>query len=490
MDSIVARLRSLEETLDAAARDAFSTDEIQGLPDAEVAELLTITGRIQRRVEGLQVEAADVIRTRSEGCRDEKMTAAYGCSRPVDLVRLLTGSDTRAASRLVKASRLVNRIRGISDGEFLPPSYPAMRTALTTGAVGVSGLLAATGPLEHAVRRIADDDRLAADEQLAALACGLDPDERDTDTVPRPAALPEDLETYARVIVAYLDPDGAEPSAQEAARSRFLSIGRLRDGCHALRGSVLPEVAAQLMLLLDSVLGPRADVPGAAVGADGVRFEPSDDEDLSFDHAPEDILFVDDRTRAQKLHDAFATILDVAAAADALPHVGGAAPTLVVTATAEDLARGSGWGTVLNTGAPVPLSSAFRTGCAGGIQRVLFDESGRIASIGTSARIFNALQRRAITVRDGGCIIPGCTVPATWCEVHHVREHADGGPTHTDNGVLLCWWHHRSLHLTEWTIRMNRGVPEVRGPAWWDPHQHWHRARSPHRRRHPARAPA
>lgn len=106
----------------------------------------------------------------------------------------------------------------------------------------------------------------------------------------------------------------------------------------------------------------------------------------------------------------------------------------------------------------------MQAGCAGGIQRVLFDEDGRIVAIGTSSRIFNALQRRAITLRDGGCVIPGCTIPATWCEVHHVREHADGGPTHTDNGVLLCWFHHRTLHLSEWVIRMNHGIPKSAAP--------------------------
>ncbi len=210
-----------------------------------------------------------------------------------------------------------------------------------------------------------------------------------------------------------------------------------------------------------------------------MRFEPSTEEESGAGPA-----FTDTRTRGQKLHDALAAIVNTAARTDLFPHLGGAAPTLTVSATAADLAAGHGWAQIGHTGDLVPLTAARQTGCVGGIQRILFDDNGRIASIGTSSRIFNALQRRAITIRDGGCIIPGCTIPATWCEVHHVREHADGGPTHTDNGVLLCWFHHRTLHLTEWVIRMNQGIPEVRGPAWWDPHQHWHRSRSPHQR-HP-----
>ncbi|WP_354002933.1 HNH endonuclease signature motif containing protein [Microbacterium elymi] len=76
-------------------------------------------------------------------------------------------------------------------------------------------------------------------------------------------------------------------------------------------------------------------------------------------------------------------------------------------------------------------------------------------------------------MRDGGCAIPGCNVRATWCEIHHVREHSEGGETSTDNGVALCWFHHRTLETSGWEVRILNGVPQVRGPAWWDPHRRW-----------------
>jgi hypothetical protein len=65
-------------------------------------------------------------------------------------------------------------------------------------------------------------------------------------------------------------------------------------------------------------------------------------------------------------------------------------------------------------------------------------------------------------------LIPGCPVPPGWCEIHHVTDHALGGPTHTSNGVLLCWYHRRHLDASGWKIRMNDGVPEVRAPGWQD----------------------
>ncbi|UJP09730.1 HNH endonuclease [Microbacterium sp. KUDC0406] len=240
---------------------------------------------------------------------------------------------------------------------------------------------------------------------------------------------------------------------------------------YPVSGALLPEVYAQWQRLNDALLSPRA-------GA-GVCFEDTPEPESpngGADHG-------DDRTRAQKLHDALATILTVAARGGELPDLGGAAPTLLVTVTAADYAAGTGFAHVDGADdGPVPVRVAAQTGCAGGIQRVLFDERGRIVGLGTSARIFNALQRRAIIARDGGCIVPGCTIPATWCEIHHVNEHAAGGATHTDNGVALCWHHHRTLHLSHWQIRMRHGVPEIRGPAWWDDHRDWHPTSAARRR--------
>jgi hypothetical protein len=70
-------------------------------------------------------------------------------------------------------------------------------------------------------------------------------------------------------------------------------------------------------------------------------------------------------------------------------------------------------------------------------------------------------------------VIPGCGVPAAWCQIHHVTDHARGGPTHTSNGVLLCWYHHRFIDTGPWRIRMNRGVPEIQAPRWYDPTRRW-----------------
>ncbi|MGM7670678.1 DUF222 domain-containing protein [Microbacterium sp. A93] len=492
MNNVVTQLEGLDETLAVLTRDAFGREVIPDLSDADVAALLAATGRVQRRLEALQIEAAVQVQERSAPMRDDRITLTYGCATAVDLIRMLTLVDSRQAHRLVRAAGFLKRTRSITEGVFLPARYPALREAVTDGYLGLSGLLAAITPLEQARARILDDQRLDADRQLGALARGIDTDAESDASIGRgPLPTPEDLGLLSQVLVAYLDPDGAEPTDDTATRKRGLTIGRLRDGTIPVRADLLPEVAGQLQLLLDSLLNPRVDGPEDLSSTGGVHFAPTDDDASVGTDADHGLSPVDSRTRAQKRHDAFAAILNTAARTGNFPTLGGAAPTLVVTVNADDYATGAGHASVQNTGDLIPARVAAQTGCAGGIQRVLFDSQGRIVSIGTSARIFNALQRRAITLRDGGCIIPGCTIPATWCEIHHVREHADGGPTHTDNGVLLCWWHHRNLHLSEWRIRMNGGVPEVRGPLWWDREQRWRpagrpRPQSPPRHRQPA----
>ncbi|KQQ67296.1 hypothetical protein ASF63_08845 [Microbacterium sp. Leaf320] len=232
--------------------------------------------------------------------------------------------------------------------------------------------------------------------------------------------------------------------------------------------------------------GDDSDVDtDAGAGADGDEADP-------FNSDPRCVL--DDRTASQKRHDALAMVFAIAARHNDMPTLGGSAPVLVVNVGAKDLAgHGShgdgaafgnaasgtsgehgngGWATIPGSGAHVPVSVAAHVGCAGTIQRVLMDE-GRIIGITTTDRVFTVHQRRAIVARDKECLIPGCHVPASWCEIHHVVEHARGGPTHTDNGVPLCWWHHRGLGSSGWEIRMDGGVPQVRGPRWWDPEQRW-----------------
>ncbi len=73
-------------------------------------------------------------------------------------------------------------------------------------------------------------------------------------------------------------------------------------------------------------------------------------------------------------------------------------------------------------------------------------------AVGRTARTATPAQRRALAVRDRGCIIPGCGIPAEACQSHHVEDWATGGNTDLPSLALLCWAHHRQVDLGMWTI--------------------------------------
>lgn len=82
--------------------------------------------------------------------------------------------------------------------------------------------------------------------------------------------------------------------------------------------------------------------------------------------------------------------------------------------------------------------------------------------VGRTQRTATSAQRRVLAVRDGGCIIPGCPIPAEACQTHHLDEWAVGGATSVENMALLCWAHHRQVDLRMWLI-------EPRSPALQPP---------------------
>ncbi len=85
-------------------------------------------------------------------------------------------------------------------------------------------------------------------------------------------------------------------------------------------------------------------------------------------------------------------------------------------------------------------------------------------AVGRTARTATPAQRRALAARDGGCIIPGCAIPAEACQTHHVQDWAAGGASDLPNLALLCWAHHRQVDLGMWTIQPTTGPEPVPRP--------------------------
>ena len=124
---------------------------------------------------------------------------------------------------------------------------------------------------------------------------------------------------------------------------------------------------------------------------------------------------------------------------------------------------------ITDTGNTVAVSALLRLAGECELVTTVLDRHGAILCLGRTQRLASRAQRRALAARDGGCCFPGCTRPASWCQVHHVISWLDGGPTDLDNLVLLCGYHHRCFERLGWTVRMAHGAPEWIPPPWIDP---------------------
>jgi hypothetical protein len=222
------------------------------------------------------------------------------------------------------------------------------------------------------------------------------------------------------------------------------------------------------------------------------------------------------RTRPQQLLDGLIGACKTALATNTLPATGGLRPQVMVTINYQDLltrlhtstdtgsgtGHGSSTGTGTGTGGwtkagngtfmgsdpgtgtgqgagsgtfvfsgPVTAPTVRKIACDADIIPVLLGSEGRILDIGRTTRIFPPHIRKALTARDQGCAFPNCTIPAPWCETHHTTYWSHGGPTSTDNGVLLCTHHHHLIHKEHWQIHVKTGIPWFIPPPHIDPHQ-------------------
>jgi hypothetical protein len=124
-------------------------------------------------------------------------------------------------------------------------------------------------------------------------------------------------------------------------------------------------------------------------------------------------------------------------------------------------------------GATLDPAVLARLACDSPIRRILLDEKGAVLHSGRAQRLASTHQKRALAIRDGGCVIPGCHAPPEWSDAHHVIPWEHGGTTGIDNMALLCGRHHTAHHAGVYDIQMRDGIPWVRLPWWQHPQRPW-----------------
>ena len=253
------------------------------------------------------------------------------------------------------------------------------------------------------------------DRRTAALTQGVDLDEVDR-TVTAVAA-ERHVQQLARVVHHYLsrlDPDGPEPDPTD---ERSLTLSTFSDGTVVVRGQLDTMGGEKLQAALEAIT--QADRPKG-----------------------------DRRTRAQQLADALVQLADNQLASGELPVLRTVKPSVVVTIPVADLLDPATGLAAATTGFGSPLSAAGARAltCDGSITTVVIDEHGMPLNLGRTKRVVPPHLRKAVELRDQGCVFAGCGAPKYWCDVHHLLHWLFGGETSLENSALLCERHHTNVH--------------------------------------------
>lgn len=448
--------RSIDELLD------LDTEALTGF---EAVSLLLAAHRSCARIEAMRLRALQVIE-RSEVWR------ADGAVSFAAWLRALLGVDHLVANREV---RLARASRGL----------PTMTDDLASGSTSRAHLeLVARFGLANQSRA----DALPEVEAVFAQVARSQP----------PAVL-------ARVVRAWadqVDPMATLTDEDEAHRRRFVHLSQVGDGWH-LDGFFGHEQGATLATALNAAIaaarrsGDPADAGGGAtaeqLGTSRHETTTSDESTAFVGFGPDLVALVHSRQRADALID----LARMALASGGLPDTGGAKPTVVVTVPLGRLER---VGRVEPAGLPAPVenvpasargeesdgslpfvagsallavpngygqalisqTAARRLACDAEVQRVVLSTEGLPLDIGRTSRTIPPHLRRALNVRDGGCVFPGCDRPPGWTEAHHIVHWAQGGTTSLDNTALLCSRHHHAIHTYGHEIDIgSNGRPKV-----------------------------
>ena len=448
MEETTTGLRDAAELLARITRSALDAASDEDLC-AHTVELEAV-GRL---VDTARVHAAAELADRSRhGLGSDSLAFRLGHGKAALLVEALTRVSPREAGRRIRLGGSVRSDRAI-DGAPMRPDHPWIAAALAAGTIGVDAAEVIVRCLDQAARGAgmsleAEARRDTAEQALVETASQATADE---------------VGIQARAWREALDPDGAEPRDAELYNRRSFVLGRETDGVRSFRGTVVGVDAALLQAAFD-----EAEKPGATP-----RFLADDDParrttGVDGESGEEKTGIVDERSREQRRYDIFAGLLTagVKASADSAVEVRSTAQVTAVV-TLDELRHGAGVGWIDGADEPVSALTIEQLVCANGRSLVVMGEHGEPLYLYRGRRYFSDQQMRALAVRDGGCVWPGCHSPSAWCDGHHVKEfEADDGPTNIDNGVLLCPHHHRMLHHSDYEMRMIGRRPYLVPPAF------------------------
>jgi hypothetical protein len=403
----------------AAAVDSLLSESLSAASDDAVLTAARAVEAARRRLETFDHALVAELDRRSILARELAPSADRFLAE-------LWNSSPAEAKRRVRHARDLSARENLSGGE-LPPLRPALAAAREAGSVNGEHAELILSTLRGLPASLPVETVAEAEGFLTGWASQVDP---------------VTLRGIAARLVATLDPDGRLTDATDHRRRRALSLTPLADGMHRLTGDLDPTCAALATAVLNALSAPRSTEAGGP----------------------------DDRSPAQRRHDALASVCRLALRAGELPRTGGTPATVLISLTADQVRSGQGLAET-STGQQLPVADALRLADQAELAMLFTDATGWPLTLHRSRRVASPSQTLALIGRDKGCTFPGCTMPPEWTEKHHIRAWQDGGPTDIDNLCLVCDYHHDHHLRHGWTIVMRDGLPYYRPPKWKDPEQ-------------------
>jgi hypothetical protein len=223
-----------------------------------------------------------------------------------------------------------------------------------------------------------------------------------------------------------MDRKAERDEASRQHTSRALHVYPAEDGTVTIRGRLSPEAGALLMKALSAArqaLNKRAHRETA---------QPAE-------------VSADPPTMAQQQADALQLLAETALHRGIDPGTPAEHYQVVVHVDGAVLEDADQPGqSVVEDGTRVSAETSQRLGCDASRVVMRHDSDGRIFEVGAKTRTIPPALRRALHYRDRSCRFPGCH--GRFCQAHHIRHWAQGGPTTLSNLVLLCRRHHRAVH--------------------------------------------
>ncbi|WP_239380678.1 HNH endonuclease signature motif containing protein [Frankia sp. CIT1] len=245
------------------------------------------------------------------------------------------------------------------------------------------------------------------------------------------------------------DPDAVSGDRNGAHRACALTVSSSLEGKMFLRGQLDAEGGETVTAALDAAMG-------GAPAADDTRSKDQRRADALVEIARH-YLGQADLSQVHGHRPQLTAVVEVAAllppvrAATSAASEAGSDPS-AVPARAAAAVRPPEFPTRLTVragftgGWPITPAAIRRIACDARVSHLLTWGESKIFDLSREAPTVSAAQHRALELRDGGCVYPGCDRPPSFCDGHHLVHWIDGGPTELDNLVLQCGRHHRRLH--------------------------------------------